>query len=122
MVQTAMPLGVQQINCTSKQQDDGQANCMLLVQVKEPQMVMLTWWNQNGRQVKSLNVQTSTNSTDGQDGKWTTIPVKLASSTGGGAQMFTLSKPGWVKVVVQPSTQEKNPVNGLVELYSVALK
>jgi hypothetical protein len=121
MVQTAMPLGVQQINCTSKQQDDGQANCMLLVQVKEPQMVMLTWWNQNGSQVKSLNVQTSTNSTDGQDGKWTTIPVKLASSTGGGAQMFTLSKPGWVKVVVQPSTQEKNPVNGLVELYSVAL-
>lgn len=94
---------------------------MLLVQVKEPQMVMLTWWNQNGSQVKSLNVQTSTNSTDGQDGKWTTIPVKLASSTGGGAQMFTLQKPGWVKVVVQPSTQEENPVNGLVELYSVAL-
>jgi Cellulase (glycosyl hydrolase family 5) len=120
MLQDATLLGVQPISCGGTNQTNAN-DCTLVIQAKTAQTVVLTWWNQDNVPVNSLNILTSSDSTNGKNGAWQTTQIALASSAGGGAQMLSLQPPTWIKVVVQPTTQKKTAVRGILQLYSITL-
>jgi hypothetical protein len=118
--QTTTLLGAQQINCDGGNQSNAHS-CTLIVQAKNTQTVVITWWNQDSAPISNLHISTSTDSTDGNNGTWQTTQMALTSSIDSGAQMLSIQPQTWVKAVVEPAPSNQTAVRGILQIYSITL-